>query len=157
MKAFKGVYEIRYRKDLVESVNQTLGKISIVLLIIAALLTVVSFALINNTIRLSMYSRRFTIHTMKLVGASWNFIRMPFLRRAVLQGFVSALIAIIILGICMYLLYNNDPEIAVVLNMNVMATTATIMMAFGILITFLCSWLSVNKFLRMKASSLYKI
>ena len=157
LKAYKGVYEITYRKDLVESVNQKLGKISIVLLIIAALLTVVSFSLINNTIRLSIYSRRFTIHTMKLVGASWNFIRMPFLRRAVLQGFVSALVAIIVLGIGMYLLHNYDPEISIVLNTNVMVVTAIIMMAFGILITFFCSWLSVNKFLRMKASSLYKI
>ena len=157
LKKFKGVSDITYRQDLVESVNRTLGKISIVLLIIAALLTVVSFSLINNTIRLSMYARRFTIHTMKLVGASWNFIRMPFLRTAVLQGFVSALIAIAVLGLGMYLLYTYDPEIAVVLDLNVMVVTAVIMLAFGILITFFCSWLSVNKFLRMKASSLYKI
>ena len=104
-----------------------------------------------------MYARRFTIHTMKLVGASWNFIRMPFLRTAVLQGFISALIAIVVLGSGMYLLYNYDPEIAVVLDVNVLLITGAIMLAFGIIITFFCSWLSVNKFLRMKASSLYKI
>ena len=141
LKTFKGVSDVTYRKDLVESVNRTLGKISIVLLIIAALLTVVSFSLINNTIRLSMYARRFTIHTMKLVGASWNFIRMPFLRTAVLQGFISALIAIVVLGSGMYLLYNYDPEIAVVLDVNVLLITGAIMLAFGIIITFFCSWL----------------
>ena len=157
LKTYKGVSDITYRQDLVESVNNTLGKISLVLLVIAALLTVVSFSLINNTIRLSVYAQRFTIHTMKLVGASWNFIRMPFLRTAIIEGLVSALIAIAVLGVGMYFLYSYDPEIAVVLDWNVMIITALTMLAFGVLITFFCSWLSVTKFLRMKASSLYKI
>ena len=157
LKRYPKVGNITYQKGLIEDVNIFLQKISIVLLVLACLLTFVSFSLINNTVRLSIYARRFSIHTMKLVGASWNFIRMPFLRTAVLQGFVSALIAIAVLGLGMYLLYTYDPEIAVVLDLNVMVVTAVIMLAFGILITFFCSWLSVNKFLRMKASSLYKI
>ncbi len=157
LKTYKGVSDITYRQDLVESVNRTLGKISFVLLIIAALLTVVSFSLINNTIRLSVYARRFTIHTMKLVGASWSFIRMPFLRVAIIEGLVSALIAIAVLGVGMSLLFQYDPEITVILNWNVLIITALVMLAFGVLITFFCSWLSVNKFLKMKASSLYKI
>jgi len=98
-----------------------------------------------------------TNDVIEAASTKWNFIRMPFLRTAVLQGFVSALIAIAVLGLGMYLLYTYDPEIAVVLDLNVMVVTAVIMLAFGILITFFCSWLSVNKFLRMKASSLYKI
>ncbi len=157
LKSFKGVSDVTYRQDLVESVNRTLGKIGLVLLVIAALLTIVSFSLINNTIRLSVYARRFTIHTMKLVGASWNFIRMPFLRRAVMLGFISAMIAIIVLGIGMSFLYKYDPEITVILDYDVLFITAGVMLAFGILITFICSWLSVNKFLKMKAGDLYKI
>lgn len=137
--------------------NRTLGKIGLVLLVIAALLTVVSFSLINNTIRLSVYARRFTIHTMKLVGASWNFIRMPFLRRAIAEGFVSALIAISVLGVGMYFLYSYDPEVRVILTWEVIIITSAVMLAFGILITFFCAWLSVNKFLKMKAGDLYKI
>ncbi len=157
LKTYKGVSDITYRQDLVESVNRTLGKIGLVLLVIAALLTVVSFSLINNTIRLSVYARRFTIHTMKLVGASWNFIRMPFLRRAIAEGFISALIAISVLGVGMYFLYSYDPEVRVILTWEVIIITSAVMLTFGILITFFCAWLSVNKFLKMKAGDLYKI
>ena len=98
LRTYRGVSDITYPQSLVESVNQTLGKISLVLLVIAVLLTIISFSLINNTIRLSIYAHRFSIHTMKLVGGSWSFIRAPFLRRAVLEGLVSALLAIAVLG-----------------------------------------------------------
>ena len=140
-----------------ESVNHTLGKISLVLLVIAILLTIVSFSLMNNTIRLSIYARRFSIHTMKLVGASWGFIRAPFLRRAVMEGLVSALLAIAALGVGLCLLYDYEPDITKVLSWDVLVITAGIMLAFGVLIATFCSWLSVNKFLRMKAGDLYKI
>ena len=157
LRGYRGVSDITYRQDLIESVNRTLGKIGLVLLVIAGLLTVVSFSLINNTIRLSVYARRFTIHTMKLVGASWNFIRLPFLRNAIIEGFVSALLAIIVLGIGIYFLFQYDPQISVVLDGQVLVVTAVVMLAFGIVITLFCSWLSVNKFLQMKAGDLHKI
>lgn len=157
LKTLKGVSDVTYRQDLVESVNQTLSKVGLVLLIIAALLTIVSFSLINNTIRLSVYAQRFTIHTMKLVGASWGFIRAPFLRRSAFLGIISATIATIVLLIGMSLLYQYDPEIKVVLDYNVVAITTVVMFSFGVLITLICSWISVNKFLRMKAGDLYKI
>ena len=86
LKAFPRVTEVTYQHDLIEQVNNSLAKISIGLLIVAALLTFISFSLINNTVRLGIYARRFSIHTMKLVGASWGFIRRPFLRKAVLVG-----------------------------------------------------------------------
>ena len=146
LKQFNGVSDVTYRQDLVNSVNQMLRKISFVLLIIAALLTVVSFSLINNTIRLSIYARRFAIHTMKLVGASWGFIRLPFLR-----------MALIVLGAGMLALYNYEPEMLTIINGEVMAFTALVVLAVGIILTTICSWLSVNKFLRMKAGDLYKI
>ena len=92
------VGEITYQKNLMDSVNKNLRKINIVLLILATLLIFVSFSLINNTVRLGVYAQRFSIHTMKLVGASWGFIRAPFLRRAVMEGLVSALLAIAALG-----------------------------------------------------------
>ena len=149
--------DITYPQNLVESVNNTLAKISLVLLVIAVLLTIVSFSLINNTIRLSIYARRFSIHTMKLVGASWSFIRAPFLRRAVLEGLASALMAIVALGIGMCFLYDYEPDITKVLSLEALLITAVVMVAFGVLIATFCSWLSVNKFLRMKAGDLYKI
>ena len=157
LRTYRGVSDITYPQSLVESVNQTLGKISLVLLVIAVLLTIVSFSLINNTIRLSIYARRFSIHTMKLVGASWNFIRAPFLRRAVLEGLVSALLAIAVLGGGICFLYDYEPDITKVLSWDALVITAFVMLAFGVIIATFCSWLSVNKFLRMKAGDLYKI
>lgn len=157
LQQYKKVSEIDYRQDLINSVNKTLRKISFVLLILAALLTVVSFSLINNTVRLSVYARRFSIHTMKLVGASWGFIREPFLKRAVGQGFVSALIALVILGLGVYGLYQYEPEMQKFLTWEELAITAGTVLLFGVLITTLCAWGSVNKFLRMKAGDLYKI
>ena len=157
LRTYRGVSDITYPQSLVESVNHTLGKISLVLLVIAVLLTIVSFSLINNTIRLSIYARRFSIHTMKLVGASWNFIRAPFLRRAALEGLVSALLAIAVLGVGMCFLYDYEPEITKVLSWETLVITALVMLAFGVIIATFCSWLSVNKFLRMKAGDLYKI
>jgi len=157
LRTYRGVSDITYPQNLVESVNHTLGKISLVLLVIAILLTIVSFSLMNNTIRLSIYARRFSIHTMKLVGASWGFIRAPFLRRAVMEGLVSALLAIAALGVGLCLLYDYEPDITKVLSWDVLVITAGVMLAFGVLIATFCSWLSVNKFLRMKAGDLYKI
>ena len=101
LKAYPRVTEVTYQHDLIEQVNNSLAKISIGLLIVAALLTFISFSLINNTVRLGIYARRFSIHTMKLVGASWGFIRRPFLRRAMLVGVVSALLADGFLGGCL--------------------------------------------------------
>ncbi len=157
LKTYQGVERIEYPKDLVESVNKTLGKISVILIVLAALLSFVSFELINNTVRLSVYSRRFTIHTMKLVGASWNFIRAPFLKTAVIQGLVSALLAIVVLGGGLFALYNYENDITTVITPEVMIITAAILLVFGVVITTFCSGLSVNKFLKMKAGDLYKI
>ena len=137
--------------------NHWLQKISLVLLVLAGLLAIVSFSLINNTIRLAIYARRFSIHTMKLVGASWWFIRRPFLRNSVLQGLLSALLALIVLGCGIYALYYYEPDMTAIINWEVLAITAGAVLLFGLLISVFCSWLSVNKFLKMKAGELYKI
>jgi cell division transport system permease protein len=157
LKKMHGVSEVDYRKELIETVNKRLGQISLVLLVLAALLAIVSFSLINNTIRLAIYARRFSIHTMKLVGASWNFIRWPFLRNAIGQGLLSALIALIALGCGIYALYTYEPDMMTVIDWNVLSITACAVLLFGLIITLFCAWLSVNKFLKMKAGELYKI
>jgi cell division transport system permease protein len=157
LKSYPKVSEVKYQKDLIDSVNANIAKISIVLLTIALLLTIVSFSLINNTIRLSVYARRFSIHTMKLVGASWGFIRAPFVRRYMLLGLLAAIIACIALGGAIYILYMYEPDILEVLTWQVLAITAGTVVFFGLFITALCSTISVNKFLKMKAGDLYKI
>lgn len=157
LKAQRAVSDVTYPKDLMDQVNDNLSRISLVLLIIAGLLTFISFSLINNTVRLSVFARRFTIHTMKLVGASWQFIRRPFISRAICEGLASAIIADGVLAAGIYALYSYEPEILVVADWMVMAITGACVLGAGLLITTFCSWLSVNKFLRMKAGDLYKI
>ena len=157
LKAVPKVSEIVYQKDLVEAVNTNLAKISLVLLVLAVLLMIVSFSLINNTIRLGIYARRFSIHTMKLVGASWGFIRRPFVRRSMGLGVLAALIACAVLGGFVYALYRYEPEIEMVLGWQELAITAGAVLLFGLLITAVCAHISVNKFLRMKAGELYRV
>ena len=157
LKAIPKVSEIAYQKDLVEAVNKNLAKISLVLLGLAVLLLIVSFSLINNTIRLGVYARRFSIHTMKLVGASWGFIRRPFVRRSVGLGVLAAVIACVVLGGLVYALYRYEPEILTVLTWKELAITGGAVLLFGLIITAICAHISVNKFLRMKAGELYKI
>ena len=151
------ITDVAYQVDLMDSVNRNLSKLNLLLLGLAVLLTFVSFSLINNTVRLSVYSRRFIIHTMKLVGASWSFIRRPFMNQALLVGVVAALIAIAVLGGLFYGLYYYEPNIVAVISWRELAITAVAVLLFGIIITAACSYISVNKFLRMSAGELYKI
>ena len=151
------ITDVAYQVDLMDSVNRNLTKLNLLLLGLAVLLTFVSFSLINNTVRLSVYSRRFIIHTMKLVGASWGFIRKPFMNQALLVGVVAALIAIAVLGGLFYGLYYYEPNIVTVISWRELAITAGAVLLFGIIITAACSYISVNKFLRMSAGELYKI
>ena len=151
------ITDVAYQVDLMDSVNRNLTKVNLVLLALAVLLTFVSFSLINNTVRLSVYSRRFIIHTMKLVGASWGFIRKPFMKQALLVGVIAALIAIAVLGGCMYALYYYEPNIISIITWRELTITGVAVLLFGIIITAACSYISVNKFLRMSAGELYKI
>ena len=157
LKKMPKVTEVNYQKGLIEVVNRNLAKIGFGLLFLAVLLTLVSFSLINNTVRLGIYARRFSIHTMKLVGASWGFIRRPFVMRAVVIGFLGAVIANLVLAGCFYALYSYDPEIMSIATWDVLAITAGVVFLFGIIITALCANISVSTFLKMKAGELYKI
>jgi cell division transport system permease protein len=151
------ISEVNYPEDLMDKVNSNLSKISLILLILAVLLTIVSFSLISNSVRLSVYSRRFLIHTMKLVGASWSFIRRPFLRRAIGVGVVAALLAIAILGGAVYGLYELEPTLLTIIGWEELTITAAAVLLFGIVITAFCAYLAVNRFLKMTAGELYKI
>ena len=157
LRKYPKVSGINYQKDLVEAINQNLAKTGIVLLVLAVLLTFISFSLINNTVRLGIFARRFSIHTMKLVGASWGFIRAPFIRRAAVTGLLAALIACGVLSAMLYAFYCYQPEILTIITWREMAVTGGSVFFFGIVITAVCADISVNKFLRMKAGELYKI
>ena len=151
------IQEVLYQKDLIDAVNDNIRNISLMLLGLAVILTFISFALINNTIRLAIYSKRFLIHHMKLVGASWAFIRRPFLRRNFWIGVLAAFIADSILWGAAYWLVSYEPELVKVITPEVMVLVSGAVLVFGVLITWLCALLSINKYLRMKASTLYYI
>ena len=151
------IQDVLYQKDLIDAVNENIRNISLVLLALAVMLTFISFALINNTIRLAIYSKRFLIHTMKLVGASWGFIRHPFLKRNIWSGVLAAFIADTILMGAAYWLVSYEPELIRVITPEVMLLVSGAVLVFGVVITFLCAYLSINKYLRMKASTLYYV
>ena len=151
------ITDVAYQVDLMDSVNRNLTKLNLLLLGLAVLLTFVSFSLINNTVRLSVYSRRFLIHTMKLVGASWGFIRRPFMYTGLTVGLVAALLACIVLGAGVWSLYQYEPNLTSIITWQVLAVTGIAVLLFGLVITSLCSYISVNRFLRMRAQELYKI
>lgn len=151
------IQDVLYQKDLVDAVNDNIRKISLLLLGLAVILALISFALINNTIRLTVYSKRFLIHSMKLVGASWGFIRRPFLRRNFWIGVLSAALADGLLWATATWLVEREPELVKVITPEVMLLVSVAVLVFGVLITWLCALLSVNKYLRMKAGALYHI
>ena len=155
--ANKKVMEVNYPQDLLDSVNQNLQKVSLFLLGLAGLLTLISFALINNTIRLAIYSKRFLIHTMKLVGASWGFIRRPFLLRNMWIGILAGLLADAILMAMASMLVKYEPELIEIVTPQTMLIVMTSVFVFGLAITSFCAYISINKYLRMKASALYYI
>ena len=121
----KNILEVNYPQELMDSVNRNLRKISLVLLGLAGLLTLISFALINNTIRLTIYSKRFLIHTMKLVGASWSFIRRPFLWQNIWIGIFAAILADALLTGMSYFLIRYEPDLLTVITPTVVLIIST--------------------------------
>ena len=155
IKAYKQVSQVTYQKDLMDKVNSNLRKVMLVMLVIAVLLTLISFSLINNTVRLGIYERRFTINVMRLVGASWSFIRKPFLSIAVLEGLIAGALAILVLGGGIYALYAYEPDITAVVTWQVLTITAASVLLAGVIISVLCVYVSVTRFLNMPTERLY--
>jgi cell division transport system permease protein len=151
------VVDVAYTKDEIDGMNRILEPVSIALLGLSVLLIFICYTLISNSIQLSIYSRRFLIHTMKLVGASWGFIRRPFLKKAVVVGVISALLTCALLGGIIYMLMPFMPHVEEIMTWRELAITAAAVFVFGFVITVFCTLLSVNKFLRMTAGELYKI
>lgn len=156
LKSTRYVTDVVYPLDLMDTVNEKIKWGSVILLSLAVLLAVVSFSLINNTVRMSIYARRFSIRTMKLVGAKWSFIRRPFLRQAFGIGFVSATIAAAALGAGMYAIayYNVNTEFQPVTPIVAVMTIGSVYV-FGLLMTVLCAFFSVNKHLRMSDDKMF--
>ena len=149
------VKEIYYQKDLVHLINRNIRRIGLVILGFSALLLVIAIALINNTIRLSVYSKRFIIKTMQLVGATGGFIRRPFLLQGVVQGSLAAFIAIIFLGLILYFSQRELPELVNLQDIGLILTLFIFVLVTGIVLTYLSTWFAVKKYLMAQADQLY--
>jgi cell division transport system permease protein len=150
------VKEVKYQRSLVDQMNQNLTSISLIILAFAAIFVILSVALINNTIRLAIYSQRFLIKSMQLVGATKNFIRKPFLLYGIWHGILGALIAIIILMGTLYLAEKQIPDLVILQNYTEFGIVFLIVIGLGIFISGFSTFLAVNKYLRLKIYNLYR-
>lgn len=151
------IEDLLYRKDMMQIVNENVKRAGIILLGLAAILSIISFALINNTIRLHIYSKRFLIHTMKLVGATPGFIRRPFIRQNLANGFMAGLLALAMLAGALYYANIEIPGLQGVLTPELLIETAIIVIGAGMLLTTIATWCAVNKYIKMKFDKLYYI
>ncbi|MBS7038785.1 MAG: permease-like cell division protein FtsX, partial [Bacteroidales bacterium] len=155
LRSNQAVSDITYQKDLIQSVNDNIKKIGLILSVLALVLMVISFALISNTIRLSAYSKRFIIHTMKLVGATPGFIRKPFIVSNIANGVIAAFIAILLLSGCIYYLTNEIDNFYTLVNVELLATVYIIVLLLGIVLTAVSAYFSVNRYIHMDQDDLY--
>lgn len=149
------VDEVVYQESLVDTLNANLSRISVVMGVFIALLLFISFVLINNTVRLNVYARRFTIHTMKLVGATRAFIRGPFLVQAVFQGLFSAFIAVICLVGILFVLRNEFMQMFEIFRLGLLLIVMGIVFVSGVLICLLSTWFVVNRLVSLSKDELY--
>ncbi len=152
---FENIDKISYQKDMIAMVNENVRKISIILLGLAAVLMLISFALINNTVRLRIYSNRFIINTMKLVGAKSWFIRKPYIKQSVVNGIIAALIALLLLsGVFYYMKYKFALDTDFISTQTAVIVAGIVVIA-GILLTAISSYLAVGKYIRMRTDDMY--
>ena len=149
------ISEVNYDPSSVETVNLGFKRFIFLILAIALILIVIAVAMINNTIRLSLYSKRFTIKTMQFVGAKGSFIRRPFLYQAFLQGIVSAIFGISLLLTLFYIIQNYFEILEISYSLQMFAILCAALIFLGVFITFISTWFALNKYLKMKLDDLY--
>ncbi len=153
--AWKEVSEVVYQRTVVEQITSNISKFLIILTLFGGTLLVISVVLLNNTIRAAIYSKRYIINTMKLVGATRGFILRPFLRDALLQGIYAALIAIVMFGGMIYGLHQGLADVTIVLQQKQLLLIVGAMLAGGIAISLTFTWVAVNKFINMKTRHIH--
>lgn len=153
--AQRPVKEVFYQKSLVNLVNENVSRISAILLLFTALLFFIALVLINNTIRLSVYSKRFLINTMKLVGATWGFIRKPFLLQSISHGIYASFVSIALLCGLIYLVQSEFYELVNFDQVELLAAIFGLVTAMGIVINLVSTFFAVNKYLHLGSDELY--
>lgn len=157
IKQYTSVSDLLYRKDMMEMVHNNMQRIGLILLVLAAMLMAISFVLIGNTIRLLIYSKRFLIHTMKLVGATPGFIRRTFVYYNMVSGVIASLLAIGMLSGFLYYLQSELTGFIQILDMKTLLVVFVLVLILGILLSAVATIIAVNKYLRMNIDRLYYI
>lgn len=155
LEEFQIVDEVVYQQSLVDSLNANLSRISLVIAVFIALLMFISYVLINNTMRLSFYDKRFTVHTMKLVGATRGFIRGPFLVKAAFMGLFSGVIATIMLVGILFFVKAQFAQLFEIFRLDLLLVVIGIVLAAGLLICVLSTWFVVNRLVSLGKNELY--
>lgn len=155
IKDYPEVKEVHYRKDIVYLINENINRISLVLFCFSGLMLLVSVTLINNTVRLMVYSKRFLIRTMQLVGATNTFIRRPFIGSSLMQGVIGGLIANVLIASVIYLLAHELSGVISFDNIYVVVTLFACVFVVGILMTLISTLVSVNRYLNVRTADLY--
>lgn len=151
------IEDIQFQKDLIQSVNENMRTIGFVLFALALVLMIISYVLISNTIRLTAYSQRFIIYTMKLVGATPGFIRRPFILSNVVCGIIAAILAIIMLTVCVSYIVNEFDNFYTLIDTTMLLAVYGIVLLLGILLTGISSFFAVNRYIGMKRDELYYV
>lgn len=149
------VAEVIYQSSLVDKLNANLSRISMVLGVFILLLLFISFVLINNTVRLNIHSRRFSIHTMRLVGATKHFIRAPFMIQAVFQGLMSGLLATLMLSALLFAVKSGFAQLFAIFSLDMMLTVMAVVVVAGVLICLVSTFFVVNKLVSLRRGELY--
>ena len=149
------IKEVYYQKSLIDLINQNLRKIAIVLMILSVVLLVIAIALIRNTIRLSIYAKRFLVRSMQLVGATERFIRRPFLRQGVSQGFFGGLLADLLLAGILYWASKRIPDLVLVQDTKVVVAIFVGLIVLGVVLAWLSTRAALDRFLKANLDKLY--
>ncbi|HMR17236.1 MAG TPA: ABC transporter permease, partial [Mariniflexile sp.] len=149
------VDEVTYDNDLVNLMNENVKKISFWVLVISGIFTLIAVLLINSSIRLAVYSKRFTIKTMQMVGATKQFIRRPFVWKSVRLGIIGAALALIGMGIVLYNLNKTFPELELLSKPFLVVLLFAVVFTLGIIITWISTHIATQRFLNLKTDDLY--
>ena len=157
LQIFDGITDVTYQKDMIEMLNNNVNKLSLVLSVIALVMLFISIVLINNTIRLSIYSKRFIINTMQLVGAKNSFIRRPFVRRSIVNSLIATLLSLLMLGGSIYLVQMQIGAAVNLYQLEIIVPVVAIIFIISLIINYVATVAAVNRYLRMRTEQLYFI
>lgn len=151
----ESVREVVWQESVIELITNNIEKIGVVLAVFIALLLFISFFLVNNTVRLNVFSKRFNIHAMKLVGAKRSFIRKPFIVQGIWQGLVSGILASLALGIIVYFIMADFPQLYNLMNPVYIAAVCAGVIVLGITLCLISTWIVLNRILSLPSDELY--